>query len=168
MKRCPTGFKYDNGKEECISNEIANFEIKRYLGVWHEQGSTPLWFSRGCTNTTAKYSIEKDGNIKVENRCIVNGSQKKSTGKAYKTDEKGLLKVGFFPSKRPLFKADYKISYIDEGYKTAIVTSGKSVWILTRDKEITKHRYNVLIAKANRLEIDTRNIKRTENGWRKM
>jgi len=142
--------------------------VKRYLGVWHEQGSTPLWFSRGCTNTTAKYTLDENGNITVRNRCKVNGRQKESLGKAYKTDEARLLKVGFFPSKRPLFKADYRISYLDDGYKTAIVTSGKSVWILTRDKEITERRYNVLIAKANRLEIDTRNIKRTENGWRKM
>lgn len=146
---------------------MPKFNVNKYLGTWHEQGSTPLWFSRGCTNTTANYSLDEQGNVTVTNRCVVNGRKKESVGKAYKTDEERLLKVGFFPSKKPLFKADYRISYLDEGYKTAIVTSGKSVWILTRKKQITENRYKALIKKANSLNIDTSRVKRTEN-WRRM
>ena len=140
-----------------------SFELNKYLGVWHEQGSTPLWFSKGCTNTTANYSIDENGNVNVANRCIVDGKTKVANGKAFKTDEDRLLRVGFFPSKRPIFKAEYRIRYLEgkRRYNTAIVTSGKSVWILTRGKRISEQKYKSLLRKAEGFDIDTNEVKRT-------
>jgi lipocalin len=47
--------------------------ISRYAGVWYEQAVIPFYFERGCSQTTAHYSLNSDGSIKVNNTCIRNG-----------------------------------------------------------------------------------------------
>jgi apolipoprotein D and lipocalin family protein len=144
----------------CKSTDKLN--LKKYLGRWYEQGSTPRWFSRGCSKTTATYSYGEDGNIKVENRCIVKGNKKQVEGRAFKTDRSNLLRVGFFPSSNPIFRSDYEISYVDKGYKNAIVSSGNSVWILTREKRISEREYGRLMDKAKCLELNVSEVIRTD------
>lgn len=141
-----------------------DFDLKEYAGVWHEQGSTPQWFSKGCEESTAKYQI-KGEKVEVTNTCKKDGEKVEAKGSAYPTEEPMKLEVGFFPASHPIFKADYKIAHLEKDasgeYSAAVVTSGDSTWILTRDKEISNEEYDRLISKAKSVGAKVSKIKRT-------
>ena len=48
---------------------VETVDVNRYLGKWYEIASYPAWFQKGCTATTAEYSLLPDGKIQVVNRC---------------------------------------------------------------------------------------------------
>lgn len=49
---------------------VANVDIAQYLGTWKQLASIPQWFEIGCLrNTTATYSLNPDGTVRVNNRC---------------------------------------------------------------------------------------------------
>lgn len=50
------------------------FDIRKYLGTWYELAHYPSWFLRNdYYNTTAKYSLNRNGTIKVVNSTISQG-----------------------------------------------------------------------------------------------
>ena len=76
-------------------------DLNRYLGMWYEIASYPSWFQKGCTGSTAEYSLLSDGKIQVINRChkdSLEGPLKVSKGKAEVVDTttNAKLKVWFF------------------------------------------------------------------------
>ena len=42
---------------------VDNVDLDRYLGTWYEIASYPAWFQKGCTGSTAEYSLLPDGRI---------------------------------------------------------------------------------------------------------
>ncbi len=48
---------------------VDHVELSRYLGTWYEIASFPQRFQKGCTATTANYTLRDDGLIRVLNRC---------------------------------------------------------------------------------------------------
>lgn len=58
-------------------------EIPKYLGLWYEQAVIPFYFERNCEKTTAQYSQNKDGTLRVDNTCYRNGVKHESIGKAF-------------------------------------------------------------------------------------
>ena len=48
---------------------VAHVDLGRYLGTWYEIASFPQSFQRGCTGTTATYTLRDDGELDVMNRC---------------------------------------------------------------------------------------------------
>jgi apolipoprotein D and lipocalin family protein len=76
-------------------------DLNRYLGMWYEIASYPSWFQKGCTASTAEYSLLPNGKIRVVNRChkdSLEGPLKVSKGKAEVVDTttNAKLKVWFF------------------------------------------------------------------------
>lgn len=62
---------------------MSDFQLKKYLGLWHELIHYPSWFQRNDNyNTTAEYTLNKDGTILVHNSTISNGKVVESFGKA--------------------------------------------------------------------------------------
>ena len=105
---------------------VAQVDLKRYLGKWFEIASYPAWFQRGCTASTAEYSLLDDGKIRVVNRCrkkSLDGPLKTSTGKAVVVDTatNAKLKVWFFWP----FKGNYWIIDLDPDYRWAVVGEPK-------------------------------------------
>ncbi|MEX0579689.1 MAG: lipocalin family protein, partial [Mycobacterium sp.] len=147
-------------------------DVAQYLGTWFEQGSVRQFFSLGLVNTTATYSLNLDGSIKVENSgnyFFNNGPQSSITGSAVPVNEANTrLQVGFFfaqpnpdePAEEP---GNYWILDYAPDYTWAIVgdPDGTSGYILTRDPIITEDEYNVLLARAYELGV-RRTIVRTQ------
>lgn len=49
---------------------VPSLELPRYLGTWYQIASVPQWFEAFCErNTTANYSLNADGTVRVANRC---------------------------------------------------------------------------------------------------
>lgn len=62
-------------------------DVQKYLGKWYEQAVIPYYFERDCAKTTATYSLNKDGTIKVDNYCERHGKAVESVGKAIPEDK---------------------------------------------------------------------------------
>ena len=121
--------------EDAPLRTVAGVDLDRYLGTWYEIASYPAWFQKGCTGSTATYSLQTDGRIRVVNQCFrksLDGPRKTSTGKAVVVDgsSNAKLKVWFFWP----FKGDYWIIDLDPDYRWAVVgvPSRKYLWILSR------------------------------------
>ena len=72
---------------EAKPDTVPYVDINKYSGVWYEQSVIPFYFEKGCTKTTATYSLNADGkSIKVLNECVKNGKPISSTGKAVPED----------------------------------------------------------------------------------
>jgi apolipoprotein D and lipocalin family protein len=129
---------------------VSAVDLDQYLGTWYEIASYPAWFQKGCTGSTAIYSLLPDGRIKVVNKCFkksLDGPQKTSTGKAEVVDEttNAKLKVWFFWP----FKGDYWIIDLDPDYRWAVVgvPSRKYLWILSRTPTLDDTVYRGIISR---------------------
>lgn len=117
---------------------VDEFEVDRYLGKWYEIARLDFFFERNLNNTTAHYSLNRDGSIKVVNKGYnyKTYETKESVGRAKFAgpSDLGALKVSFFGP----FYADYTIIALDDHYKYALV-AGKNrdyLWILSRETTI--------------------------------
>lgn len=113
---------------------VAAVDLNRYLGQWYEIAKFPMYFQRNCVaDTTANYSINPDGSVKVVNRCRKeSGEFEQAEGKAtvVENTQNAQLKVSFFWP----FKADYWVIGLDPNYQWAVVgnPNRKYLWILSR------------------------------------
>jgi apolipoprotein D and lipocalin family protein len=117
---------------------VKSFEKEKYLGKWYEIARMDFKFERNLNNTTANYSVNSNGSIKVENRGYNYKTMewKQAVGKAKFVGEQnvGMLKVSFFGP----FYSGYNVIAIDNDYKYALI-AGKNLsylWILSRETTI--------------------------------
>ena len=143
---------------------VAHVDLSRYLGTWYEMASFPQSFQRGCTATTATYTLRPDGVIDVLNRCrlgSVDGEEKTALGRARVTDRStnAKLEVSFF---RP-FWGDYWIIDLAEDYSYAVVGHpGRDyLWILSRTPTMAEPTYQVIVARLRGHGYDTSRLART-------
>ena len=117
---------------------VTSFDKERYLGNWYEVARMDFRFERNLKNTTANYSLEPDGKIKVINRGFnyVTNKWTQAEGKAKFTGapEEAKLKVSFFGP----FYSPYNVIALDSEYKYALVAGKnlKYLWILSRETSI--------------------------------
>jgi apolipoprotein D and lipocalin family protein len=77
---------------------VPHVDLQKYLGKWYEVAHLPFKFEDGCSDITATYTLLKDGNVGVLNKCLKNGKVKASKGKAKVVDKNtgAKLRVTFF------------------------------------------------------------------------
>jgi len=138
---------------------VSRVDLKRYVGTWYEIASFPQRFQRGCTATTATYTLRSDGRIEVLNRChkdALDGEEKSAKGIARVVDQAtgAKLEVSFF---RP-FWGDYWIIDLDSNYDYAVVghPSRDYLWILSRAPTMNPATYDGILVRlrAQGYEID--------------
>jgi apolipoprotein D and lipocalin family protein len=118
-------------------------DLKKYVGLWYEIAKIPNRFQSQCVKgTTAKYTLNENGEIDVINSCIDEDNETDdANGLARVVDKKtnAKLEVSFvsFFGWRP-FWGDYWIIGLDENYQWAIVgtPNRKYGWILSRTPKL--------------------------------
>ena len=136
---------------------VKPFNISKYLGKWYEIARFDFRFERNLNNTTAQYTVNNDGTIKVVNRGYNYEKMKweEATGIAKFVGESdvAMLKVSFF---RP-FYGGYNVIAIDNDYKYALVCGNKLsyLWILSRETTIPEDVKQNYLAVAKRLGFNT-------------
>ena len=128
---------------------VQPFDKEKYLGKWFEIARLDFKFERNLNNTTAQYSVNPNGTIKVVNRGYntKTGEWKEAEGKAkfVGDDDIAMLKVSFFGP----FYSGYNVIAIDPEYQYALVAGKnlKYLWILAREPDMPED------VKNNYLEI---------------
>jgi apolipoprotein D and lipocalin family protein len=139
---------------------VEPFDSERYLGFWYEIARIDFSFEKGLDNTSAEYSLNPNGTVKVVNRGIRTANGKKSEAKGTARfrygPQKGALEVSFFGP----FYAPYNVLAIDDEYQHALVSSGsfEYLWILSRKPTIDESIKQEFLAKAKSLGFDTNRL----------
>ncbi len=146
-------------KEDYNTLEVVpHVELEKYLGKWYEIAHLPIRFEEGCTDTTATYTISKDGNVSVLNECLRDGKAKQTKGKAKVVDKNtgAKLKVTFFWP----FSADYWIINLGENYEYAVVGTPncKYLWILSRTPQMDDKLFSQLIESVKSKGFNVNNL----------
>jgi len=140
---------------------VRKVDLERYLGKWYEIARFPQSFEKNCTCSTAEYSLNDDGSIKVLNSCIKKSELDIAEGRAVVTDKKtnAKLKVHF-----GIFSGKYWIIALAPDYSYAMVghPNRKYLWILNRKPEMDTQTYNFLLVQAAAKGFDVRNLVKTE------
>jgi len=132
-----------NGLISCSSipkgvKAVEPFNKEKYLGKWYEIARIDFKYERDMDNTTAEYSLNANGTIKVNNKGYntKKGKWEQAIGKAKfaGTNSIAMLKVSFFGP----FYAGYNVIALDAEYRYALVggASFKYLWILSRETTI--------------------------------
>lgn len=137
-----------------LPQTATNVDLQKYSGYWYEIALLPNRFEKGCTCTTATYTLVNN-HIKVENTCFKTDKNNyvDAKGKAWPVNEdNSKLKVQFMWP----FRGDYWILYVDENYKYALVgtPTRKHLWILSRRIKMPEEEYAKLVAIAKQQGFD--------------
>jgi apolipoprotein D and lipocalin family protein len=136
---------------------VKPFDKEKYLGKWYEIARMDFRFERNLNNTTANYSANNDGSIKVVNRGFnyktMKWEQAIGIAKFVGNPNVAMLKVSFF---RP-FYSGYNVIAIDNDYRYALVCGNKLsyLWILSRETTIPEDVKQNYLAVAKRLGFNT-------------
>ncbi len=140
---------------------VPHVELEKYLGKWYEIAHLPAKFQEGCDETTATYTLSKDGSISVLNQSIKNGKMKQAIGKAKVVDKNSnaKLKVTFFWP----FYGDYWILKLGDNYDYSIVgtPNRKYLWILSRTPQMDDALYSILTEYAKSKGFDVNKLIKT-------
>ena len=107
---------------------VNKVDLQRYAGTWYEIARLPQWFQRGCYDSTATYSLNDDGTVKVINRCQREGeqtSEAEGTARVVPGSDNAKLKVRFdnwvsrlIPT---ITEGNYWIIALDKDYQTVVI-----------------------------------------------
>ena len=127
---------------------VQDFDVSRYLGLWYEIGSIPQSFQKGCTGTTAEYSLINENTVRVVNRCFqdsLDGELRVAHGKAKIPDLSvpSKLKVSFFWP----FSGAYWVIELGNNYEYAVVghPSRNYLWVLSRTPQMDDVQYQEIL-----------------------
>lgn len=143
-------------------------DVKSYLGVWYEQAVIPYYFERGCSKTTAKYSLNQDGTIRVDNSCVRDGKLRENVGKAIPEDSTNAkLKVEFVQTLD--IGGQYWVVRLAKDYSYSVVSSPnyRYLWILYREPHMPQTLYDSIIADLKKDDFPVDKLVRTEQ-WKMM
>lgn len=143
---------------------VPSVDLSRYVGTWYEIASYPQRFQKGCTGTTATYTLRADGKIDVLNRCArdsLNGRVTVARGRAKVVDKStnAKLKVTFFWP----FWGDYWIIDLGRDYEYAVVghPNRKYLWVLSRAPVMDGKVYEGILKRLGAQGYDTTRLVRT-------
>jgi apolipoprotein D and lipocalin family protein len=132
-------------------------DLDRYLGIWYEIAKYPNAFEEGLVAVTARYSLRKDGTVRVLNAGLqgsFDGERKSAEGKAWVPDATAPaeLRVSFFWP----FAADYWVIDLDPEYRWAVVgePDRRFLWILSRTPALPEATYAALVQRIRELGYD--------------
>ena len=135
-------------------------DVAQFSGTWYEVASIPQFFSIGLVNTTATYTPQPDGSIKVVNSgryLSKDGLRSSITGSAVAVDStNSRLNVSFSGAPSTSGKGNYWIVDLDPAYQWVIVSdpAGSTGFILTRARQISSTLRAELIARAASKGVD--------------
>lgn len=153
---------------------VGYVEVPRYMGVWYEIAHNPAGFQNGCTGTTATYSLNTDGSVKVLNRCYLDtldGELNEIVGVATVADPNtnAKLSVSFPPGARmstretPMSTAErylsgnYWIIGLEGNYEWALVgePTRTYLWLLARTPQVSQATLDQMLSIATQKGYDT-------------
>lgn len=148
---------------------IPSLDVPRYMGTWYEITKYPNWFQKKCvSDTSANYSIQADGTIRVVNRCRKSDGQwEEAIGQAVQDGSQNSpkLRVRFAPSWLsflPWVWGNYWVIDLDSAYTLVAVgePTREYLWVLSRTPNVDATAYQTLLARLQAKGFDLGKLER--------
>lgn len=145
-------------------------DVERYVGLWHEIASNPVFFNRDLVGVTAEYAVIGPNKISVLNTgykgTIAEENKQTISGFATVVDTQtnSKLKVQFDMFLGFLFRGNYWIVLLDEeNYEYAVVTDNRqfTLFVLSRTPEMEQALYDDILVRLAEKQIDTSRLRVT-------
>jgi len=140
---------------------VPSVDLTRYVGTWYEIASYTNRFQKGCSDTSATYTLMPDGGIEVLNRCTRAGKTDSIKGRAKVADAStnAKLKVTFFWP----FSGDYWIIELGAQYEYAVVSNPDRsyLWVLSRTPRMDEAAYAGIVERLQSRGFDIGRLVRT-------
>lgn len=152
---------------------IQSLDIPRYMGTWFEIAKYPNRFQKQCVrNTSAEYSLQKDGTVKVLNRCQqASGDMDEAEGQARQIGglKSPKLEVRFAPawlSWLPMVWGKYWVIDLDSEYQLVAVSepNREYLWVLARTQQVDKAKYDALLQRLKAKGFDLNKLELSPQG----
>ena len=149
------------------TSTVPSVDVSRYLGTWYEVASVKQFFSIGLVGSTAEYSLNPDGSIRVFNSgnyFTFDGPPSSIVGSAVPVDSSNArLNVSFTGFNSAEGAGNYWIVDLDPDYQWAIVSdpTGVSCFLLSRTRSISPELRADLLARAAAKGVDISNVTET-------
>lgn len=150
---------------------IAALDVPAYMGRWYEIAKFPNWFQKKCvSDTSAQYSIQPDGMVRVVNQCrLQSGEMEQAIGAARQIGSatSAKLEVRFAPawlSLLPFVWGDYWVVDLDPKYELVAVSEPKReyLWVLSRTPTVDAARYSALMERLSAMGLDVSKLEKTK------
>jgi apolipoprotein D and lipocalin family protein len=160
LSGCMSVFAFSCASIPSGARAVEAFNSTDYLGKWYEVARFDFRFEKNLDNTTAEYSLNADGTIKVTNRGYdyVKRQWRQAVGKARFKGSPTIarLEVSFFGP----FYAGYNVIMLDSDYRYALIAGQnlKYLWILSRETAIPEAVRTRYLAEAQRIGYDVEKL----------
>ena len=150
---------------------VPSVDLPRYLGTWVEIAKYPNRFQKKCvSNTSAQYSAQADGTLRVLNRCTQQDGQiSEAVGQARQIggNTSPKLEVRFAPawlSFLPWVWGNYWVIDLDADYQMVAVSEPKRefLWILSRTPAVNAQAYGALLGRLEKKGFDLTKLEKSK------
>ncbi len=136
--------------------------LDRFMGDWYVIANIPTALEKSAHNAVETYERLGEGRVATTfqfNDGAFDGPLKTYNPIGFVRDDPSNAVWGMrfiWP-----IKAEYVISYVDGDYSETIIARSKRdyVWIMAREPQISKERYDALVERAGAMGYDTSEIK---------
>jgi len=147
---------------------VAKVDLQRFMGDWYVIANIPTLIERGAHNAVESYALEKDGTIATTftyRAGSFTGKRRQFHPRGFILDRQSNALWGMrfiWP-----VKADYRITWLDDGYTQTIVGRRKRdyVWIMARTPQIPEADYQRLLAVVAAQGYDISKVQRVPQQW---
>lgn len=149
---------------------VAELDLDRYAGTWHEIARYPNFFQRNCArDVTANYTRNPDGTIRVVNACRKDDGTLISAEGVARVVATARLEVRFAPAWLgwlPLVWGDYWVIDLGPDYRYAVVgtPSRDYLWILAREPRMDEETFARIAGRLAGLGFDAARLERSGPG----
>ena len=143
-------------------------DLDRFMGDWYVIANIPTRFERGAHNALESYRLDGEGRVATIftfNDGSFDGPEKRFEPKGFVRPDSGNAVWGMqfvWP-----IKAEYRVMYVDPGYRTTIVGRSKRdyVWIMAREPKLPDAELEQLISIAVEAGYDRQAIELVPQEW---
>lgn len=147
---------------------VAYVDINRFMGDWYVIASIPTMIEDGAHNAVENYKLDPDGTIATTftfRQDSFEGPLKTYRPRGFILDKTSNAVWGMqflWP-----IKAEYLITYLDEGYTRTIISRTKRdyVWIMARTPAIPDEDYRKLVKEVSLQGYDIDKLKKVPQRW---
>ena len=141
----------------------SHVDLRKFMGDWYVIANIPTVFEKGAHNAKDHYELAPDGTIPTTFTCNAgapDGPVKHYESRGYVLDTASNAVWGqqyVWP-----IKADYRISYVSDDYRFAVITRVKRdhVWIMARMPSIPEADFSRLVAFVGSQGYDAAKLER--------
>lgn len=147
---------------------VDQVDLERYMGDWYVIAHIPSFLDAEAYNAMESYHLGRDGRIYITYTFLDGGFEGEMeilqpVGTVINTDTNAEWGMQYL---WPI-QAQYLITWLDEGYNTAIVSRDKRdyVWIMARTPKIEPERYEQLVKIVKQQGYDISELRKVPQRW---